>query len=93
MELRVTPSFVDKYDSLSDDEVGELDDGLERLRHSHETVWARRNRVTGDGSGHWDSAWVIGMRAGGRDFHLYWQYYSDDEIVLIGLAEIEGLAK
>lgn len=86
----MTATFSGKYDSLSDAEADAIDSSLERLMTEHETVWARQNLVRGDGTGHWDSAWVIPLRVGGKGFHLYWQYHADDEIVLVGLAEINS---
>ena len=88
MELKVTEAFSEKYDSLSDDEAVDVDVALERLRASHDTAWARRNRVSGDGSGQWDSAWIIQIRHRGKVFYLYWRYY-EDEIALVGLVEMD----
>ena len=88
MDLVVTESFTASYDALNDDEARLLDEVIALLLSDHVEQWARRNLVAGDGSGIGNSAWFIRVPVHNRVFNLYWRYYTEQEIVLLGLVEI-----
>lgn len=79
VDYRVTPEFVDVYESLPDDLVAVVDDIVARLFTAHTTLWARRDRIIGETGG----AWVIDFHTRDVGLTLYWDYGDHRMILLI----------
>ncbi len=78
-DYRVTPDFIDVYESLRDDLMAAVDDTVVRLLAEHATLWARRGRVIGSGG----RAWIIEFGVSETGLTLYWNYLDDELILLV----------
>jgi len=78
-DYRVTPEFVEIYESLDDEAAAQVDDAILRLADDHESAWARQGRVAGEDG----EAWIIEIRAGAADLSLYWDYLDGHLILLV----------
>ncbi len=78
-DYRVTPEFVEVYESLDDEAAVAVDDTILRLADEHESAWARQGRVAGENG----EAWIIEIRAGAVDLSLYWDYLDGQLILLV----------
>lgn len=67
-DFRVTPDFIDVYESLRDDVIAAVDDTVVCLPTEHMTLWARRGRLVGPGG----SAWIIEFGTPETALTLYW---------------------
>ncbi len=78
-DYRVTPDFINVYQSLRGDAVAAVDDVVVRLLTEHTTLWARRGRVVGTSG----SAWVVEFGTSDMDLTLYWDYLDDQLLLLV----------
>lgn len=78
-DFRVTPEFVEVYESLDNEAAVAVDDTIVRLVDGHESAWARQGRVAGENG----EAWIIEIRVGGVDLSLYWDYLDGRLILLV----------
>lgn len=69
-DFRLTPEFLEEYESLEEREALVVDEAILRLLIEHRGSWARQGRVVGER----DEAWKISIRAPDADLALYWQY-------------------
>lgn len=82
-DFRVTPDFIDVYESLRDDVIAAVDDTVVRLLTEHMTLWARRGLLVGPGG----SAWIIEFGIPETALTLYWNYLDGDLILFVLLVE------
>ena len=76
-----TAAFYSSYESLSDEDVAPIDEGIRRLLVDHTTGWARQGRIEGDRG----STWILTVVGRDSEATLYWDYYDDETIVLLAL--------
>lgn len=76
-----TEAFYAVYEALDDDRVLVVDEVIKRLLIDHSSGWARQGRIEGNRGG----SWIITMT--GLDFEgaVYWDYRTDDEVILVAL--------
>lgn len=76
-----TEAFYAVYEALDDDRVLVVDEVIKRLLIDHSSGWARQGRIEGNRGG----SWIIIMT--GLDFEgaVYWDYRTDDEVILVAL--------
>ena len=79
MEFEVTPEFVERYESLDEEQVQRVDDVIRRLLAAPGSAWARQHRVVGENG----SAWLVVIRGDGQDLALYWQEKTSQSLVLL----------
>ena len=78
-DYRVTPEFMEVYESLPDDLVAVVDETVARLFADHTRPCARRDRIVGATGG----AWVIDFHTRDVGLTLYWDYGDHRMILLI----------
>ncbi len=79
MDFVFTEAFHSTYESLSEDDVALIDEGIRRLLVDHATGWARPGRIEGEKGG----AWILTVVGRDLEASLYWDYYNDDTIILL----------
>lgn len=81
MDFVFTETFYAVYEALDDDQVVVVDEVITRLLVDHSSGWARQGRIEGSKGG----SWIITMTAHDYEGALYWDYRSDDEVILVAL--------
>ncbi len=81
MDFVFTEAFYSTYESLSDDDVAPIDEGIRRLLVDHATGWAWQGRIEGENA----SARILTVVSRELVASLYWEYHDDESILLLAL--------
>lgn len=81
MDFVFTETFYSTYESLSDQDVAPVDEGIRRLMVDHATGWARQGRIEGEIG----SAWILTVVTRDLKASVYWEYQDAESVVLLAL--------
>lgn len=86
MEYRVTDTFLEFYQRIPDEHIGDVDAVLSSILANPGSASSRAGRIERTGDDRPGGAWIVRLHIGEEPHNLYWVEEDEETVLFIGLA-------